>query len=143
MSNESFGDFKRVITVRAEVKNCEVITGTIEEYLLDKNVGFKYVSQICIAIDEIYSNIANYAYNNHDGDITVTFEVDENNKFRLLFEDQGIKFNPLEKSDPNINLSLEDRDVGGLGIFIVKQTMDSVEYSYENNTNKLLLEKNL
>jgi len=143
LTSKDFCDSKREVTVDAEVKNGAIVTGMAEEYLSEKNVNFKIVSQVCIAIDEIYSNIANYAYKDHNGKITVVLDVDSNNVLRLLFEDSGIPFNPLEKSDPDINLSVEERGIGGLGIFIVKQTMDEVEYAYQNNQNLLLLTKKL
>lgn len=143
LTSKDFGPTKRDITVRAEVKNGAQVTALAEEYLGEKNVSFKIISQVCIAIDEIYSNIANYAYNNHEGDITVVLDVDDNNVLSLLFEDTGKPFNPLEKDDPDINLSVEERGIGGLGIFIVKQTMDDVQYAYQDNMNILLLTKKL
>lgn len=142
-TSKDFGDLKRQVTVRAEIKNGEQVTALAEQYLEESGANMKFISQVCIAIDEIYSNIANYAYKDHNGDITVVLEVDKERVFRLLFEDSGVPFNPLDTSEPDTTLSVEDRQIGGLGIFIVKQTMDNVEYSYQDNKNLLLLTKKL
>ena len=90
----------------------------------------------------VFVNIAHYAYPNGDGEIKVMVGFDEKDKaftFRLI--DEGIPFNPLLRDDPDITLSAEERNIGGLCILITKKTMDNVMYSYENKQNILTIIK--
>ena len=91
------------------------------------------------ALEEVFVNVAKYAYEG-TGTVVITLS-----KFRdhitFVFKDRGVPFNPLEKEDPNINASSEDREIGGLGIFMVKKIMDKVTYEYANNENILTLVK--
>ena len=99
---------------------------------------------ICVAIEEVFVNVAHYAYGEGEGDMTLGIGFNEENRaitFRMT--DKGIPFDPLQKPDPDITLSAEDRDIGGLGIFITKKTMDSVVYAYENGENILTMTKKL
>ena len=100
----------------------------------------KTQNQISIAVEEVFINIANYAYNPDIGVACVCIVI-SNNEVKLVFEDSGKPYNPLEKADPNINESTEDRPIGGLGIFMVKKIMDTVSYQYENGINKLTVTK--
>ncbi|MCL2111973.1 MAG: ATP-binding protein [Clostridiales bacterium] len=97
-------------------------------------------NNINIAVEEIFVNIANYAYPNGEGDITVRLST-EQDQFTVEFKDGGTQYDPLAKPDPDTSLSAEERNIGGLGILIVKKLMDRVEYRYENNTNTLLIQK--
>ena len=97
-----------------------------------------------IVVDEVFSNIVKYGFNDNSNDnyISVELNIDLNKKnIKIIFEDNGIKFNPLESNDPDINLSVGDRNEGGLGIFIVKKMMDKVSYKYKDNKNILIMEK--
>ncbi|MBO4285944.1 MAG: ATP-binding protein, partial [Bacilli bacterium] len=104
----------------------------VNTFLGQFNVEQKILSQIDIAIDEICSNIFNYAYKDKKGTIEVDISIN-NNVVTLHFVDTGEPFNPLEKEDPNIDLPLEERQEGGLGIYMVKKMMDSVSYHYSKN----------
>lgn len=98
--------------------------------------------QIDIAIDEIITKIASYAYGSGSGDFTVEADVQEEPRLiRLRFSDSGIPFDPLQKADPDTSLSAEDRQIGGLGIYLVKKTMDEVRYEYSDNQNILTVVK--
>ena len=89
--------------------------------------------KLLISAEEIFSNIARYAYEEPgNADITVTIE---DGMLKVIFEDTGIEYNPLEKDDPDITLSVEERKIGGLGIFIVKKSMDLVRYERKDNKN--------
>lgn len=101
------------------------------------------IKKYYIVLDEIFSNIVKYGYkDNKEKYITIDILVNTNTKKIIVtFEDNGIKFNPLEKQDPNIKLSAKDRKEGGLGIYIVKNMVDKVSYKYKNNKNYLILEK--
>ena len=99
---------------------------------------------VCVAIEEVFVNIANYAYGDGEGDMTLGISFDESTHdvtFRM--SDKGVPFDPLQKTDPDITLSAEEREIGGLGIFITKKTMDSVIYTYENGQNILTMIKNI
>jgi anti-sigma regulatory factor (Ser/Thr protein kinase) len=100
--------------------------------------------QIDIAIDELFSNIAHYAYNPETGDATVRVEVVEDPMAVVItFIDKGIPYDPLKKADPNTALSAEEREIGGLGIFMVKKTMDDITYEYKDGQNILKIKKKL
>lgn len=100
--------------------------------------------QIDIAIEEIFVNIARYAYTSGTGKADVTVEITDTPKTVLItFSDSGRPYNPLEKSDPDITLSAEERQIGGLGIFMVKKSMDEMRYEYLKGRNNLTLVKKL
>lgn len=133
------------ITLKAENTNLPVVTDFVEEYLENFDISMKSKIQLDVAIDEIFSNIANYAYKDSEeaGDVTVSIEVPQNSDYVIMiFKDNGNEFNPLESEDPDTTLSAEERQIGGLGIFMVKKTMDDVIYRYENGTNILTIKKN-
>ena len=99
---------------------------------------------ICVAIEEVFVNVAHYAYPDSEGDMTLGIGFAEESRtvtFRMA--DKGIPFDPLQKPDPDITLPAEERQIGGLGIFIAKQTMDSLAYTYENGENILTMIKKL
>lgn len=97
-----------------------------------------------IAVEEIFINIAHYAYNPEVGPATIRAEViDEPLSVKLTFVDNGVPYDPLAKADPDITLSAEEREIGGLGIFMVKKSMDNVSYEYKDGQNILTIQKNL
>ena len=100
--------------------------------------------QIDIAIDELFGNIAHYAYKPDVGEATVRVEVVEDPMAVLItFIDKGVPYDPLAKADPNTTLSAEEREIGGLGIYMVKKTMDEITYEYRDGQNILAIKKNL
>ena len=120
------------------------VLGFVEQTLESYECSMKNQTAICLAIEEVFVNVANYAYAEGDGDVTLEIGFDEAGRdvtFRLI--DQGVPFDPLQKPDPDITLSIEERQVGGLGIFIVKKTMDTVVYSYEGGKNILTMIKKI
>lgn len=131
-------------TVQAVINNVEKVTNLVNEELELNECPVKAQMQIDIAIDELFSNIAYYAYGDQTGDATIRIVVENNPKRVLLsFIDNGIPYNPLEKTDPNTGLTAEEREVGGLGIFIVKKSMDDMLYEYKDNQNILTIVKNI
>ncbi len=115
-----------------------------EECLESFECPMKNSMAICVAVEEIFINIANYAYGNGNGNASLSFGFDENERLMtLVIKDNGIPFNPLEKAEPDITLSADEREIGGLGIFITKKTMDTVSYSYENSQNILTMTKKI
>ena len=120
------------------------VLGFVEENLESFECPMKIQTAICVAIEELFVNIARYAYPESDGDMTLQIGFDEMNRtvtFRIA--DKGIPFDPLKKTDPDITLTAEEREIGGLGIFIAKKTMDSISYSYENGENILFMIKKI
>jgi anti-sigma regulatory factor (Ser/Thr protein kinase) len=98
--------------------------------------------QLIISCDEIFTNIASYAYSDGKGDVAITVEfVSETRSLRIIFSDSGIAFDPLEISEPDTSSALSERKVGGLGMFMVKKMMDSVEYCRQDGKNILTLTK--
>ena len=132
------------IIIAATVENIDVVTDFVNEQLESCDCPIKAQMQIDIAIDELFSNIAHYAYNPETGDATVRVEVVEDPMAVVItFIDKGIPYDPLKKADPNTALSAEEREIGGLGIFMVKKTMDDITYEYKDGQNILKIKKNL
>jgi phosphoserine phosphatase RsbU/P len=99
---------------------------------------------ISVAVEEVFVNIAHYAYPEGNGDVTVVFSFEpESRTATLEIRDHGLPFDPLKQKEPDITLSAEERGIGGLGIFITRKTMDSVSYRYENDENILTMRKTL
>ena len=118
------------------------ILGFVEETLDGYECPMKIQMAVCVAIEEVFVNIAHYAYGECEGNVTLDIGFDDATRtvtFRMA--DKGIPFDPLAKPDPDITLSAEDRDVGGLGIFITKKTMDQISYAYANGENILTMTK--
>ena len=132
------------LTLAATLDNIEVVTAFIDEQLEALDCSMKALMQIDIAIDELFGNIAHYAYGDAAGEATVRFDFDEATRMAsIAFIDGGVPFNPLEKAEPDVTLSAEERAIGGLGIFMVKKSMDKLEYSHENGYNVLTVHKQI
>lgn len=131
------------LTTEATLENIGKVTDFVNEQLETVNCPMKAQMQIDIAIDELFGNIANYAYNPEIGMATVRVEVSEEPTVIITFIDHGVPYNPLEKNDPDTTLSAEEREIGGLGIFMVKKSMDQISYEYKNGQNILRIKKNL
>lgn len=132
------------LTIAATVENIETVTDFVNEQLETLDCPMKVQMQIDIAIDELFGNIAHYAYNPDVGDATVRVEVTEEPLAVVItFIDKGVPYDPLAKADPNIALSAEEREIGGLGIFMVKKTMDDITYEYKDGQNILTIKKNI
>lgn len=132
------------ITVKAEVDNLHQVFDFIHEKLDELDCPPRALMQIDLAVDEVFANISNYAYNPEVGEATIRFEIVEDPLSVIItFEDGGIPYNPLEKEDPDVTLSAEEREIGGLGIYLVKQNMDEVEYEFKDGHNILTIKKDL
>lgn len=132
-------------TYEASVDNITAVTEFVDTILGNIGCAMKTMKQINVAIDEIFSNIALYAYEEGEtGDCVVRVRYKSDySQVTLLFEDRGKEYDPLEKEDPDITLSAEEREIGGLGIFITKKLMDEVAYSRRDGKNILKLVKSL
>ena len=130
------------ITVDATLDNLEVVQNFVSEELEKQGCSMKVMMQIEIAVEEIYVNIVHYAYNPEIGKATIRCEVTEDPMQVIIqFMDSGVPFDPLAKEDADITLSAEEREIGGLGIFMVKQSMDEVSYEYKEGKNVLTIKK--
>ena len=120
------------------------VLGFVDRTLEECECSMKIQTAICVAVEEVFVNVARYAYGDGEGDVTLGIGFDAGSReitFRMT--DKGTPFDPLKKPDPDITLSAEEREIGGLGIFITKKTMDSVSYSYENGENVLTMIKKI
>ncbi len=114
--------------------------GFIEEELEKVDCPMKAVMQITVCVEEMYVNVAHYAYGENKGDVKMIFDYSDGCA-SITFIDSGMPFNPLEMETPDITLSAEDRKIGGLGIFMVRKSMDEVSYSYEDGKNIFTMKK--
>ena len=131
-------------TFPAKTEALSDVLAFVEETLEGYECSMKMQTAICVAIEEVFVNVAHYAYGEGEGDVTlnVAFEEETRNiTFQMV--DKGVPFDPLKKPDPDITLSAEEREIGGLGIFITKKTMDTVSYAYENGENILTMIKKI
>ncbi len=100
--------------------------------------------QIEVAVEEVFINIASYAYAPGKGNAVVRVEIPEDPvAVTITFMDHGVPYDPLAREDPDLTIPAEDRQIGGLGVFMVKKTMDDVTYEYKDGKNTLTLKKNL
>lgn len=130
------------LTVEATPENIEVITAFVDKQLEHYSCPMKAQAQIDIAIDELFGNIVRYAYHPETGSATVQVEVIEKPLAVVItFIDQGKPYDPLAKEDPDVTLSAEEREVGGLGIYIVKKSMSEITYEYKDGRNILKIRK--
>ena len=127
------------LVIAAKLENMNAVLDFVNGKLEDCPV--KIQNQIGIAVDEIFSNIARYAYLPGTGDATVRIAV--NDDITIEFEDSGVAYDPLSREDPDVSLPAEERELGGLGIFMVKNIMDSVEYRREEDKNILTIRKKI
>ena len=119
---------------------------TLQQWLLsiaaELDMQERIRKQLMICCDEIFTNIASYAYLDGNGSVEITIEfVAETQSLRIIFSDSGTAFNPLEISEPDTSSALSERKIGGLGMFMVKKMMDSVEYCRQDGKNILTLTK--
>ncbi|MCD8338295.1 MAG: ATP-binding protein [Lachnospiraceae bacterium] len=150
------------ISVDAVVENINIVTDFVNEQLERYGCPMKAQMQIDIAIDELFGNIAHYAYSPEIGPATVCVEVTDRMDpgsepeqeldgkmigkagslaVIITFIDHGVPYDPLSGADPDVTLSAEERDIGGLGIYMVKKSMDEIFYEYKEGRNILRVKK--
>lgn len=129
--------------IDAKVENLDDVIGYVEEQLEECGCPMKLMIAIDVAVEEIFVNIASYAYDGGEGSATIRVGKKEDaSGVMIQFADSGIPYDPLAKEDPDVTLSVEERQIGGLGIFMVKKSMDEVIYEYKDGQNVLTLIKN-
>ena len=141
----------KTLHIEAKTLNLDKVTAFVEAELKEKGCTHKQILQVGLVVEEIFVNIARYAYvqngsdgriipNSGTGPVAIILDVDDS-RILLTFVDKGKEYNPLKKRDPDIMLPPEERKIGGLGIYMVKKIMDEVEYRYEGGKNILSVTK--
>ena len=124
------------IVLDAKVENLPQLLSVIDEELEKAECSMKGQMQIDVAVEEIFVNVASYAYEDKSGSCKIEVDTDPTNSYvTITFIDEGIPYNPLAKEDPDVTLSAEEREIGGLGIFIVKKSMDKTSYERKDGRN--------
>ena len=132
------------LTIEATPENVDTVIEFVDAQLEEYGCGMKEQMAIDVAIDELFANIAHYAYNPETGYATVQVDVlNDPLSVEVTFIDNGKQYDPLAKDDPDTTLSVEDRPIGGMGILIVKKSMDAVNYEYKDGKNILTIKKNI
>ncbi len=135
---------EKVLTVNASMDHLDEVIAFVEEQLESASCPLKVQGQICVSFEELYVNVANYAYGEESGECVIGMNIStvgNEKKMVLTVKDRGNPFNPLKKEDPDVTLSVEDRPIGGLGIYMVKQSMDDVMYEYQKGWNVIKIVK--
>jgi len=133
------------LTVNATIDQIRPVTDFVNAQLENEGCSLRVTSQVDIAIDEIFSNIANYAYGADKGEATVCVEIlDEPLRVVIRFIDSGTPYDPLSTEHRDTTrLALEERPIGGLGVYLVKRIMDDVSYEYKDGQNILTISKKI
>ncbi|MBQ1366464.1 MAG: ATP-binding protein [Lachnospiraceae bacterium] len=130
------------INVKASLENLQEVIAFVDGFVEELGASMKAQMQIDVAVEEIFVNIASYAYAPDTGDAVISVETDTEKKQVLItFKDSGVPYNPLEKEDPDVTLSADERGIGGLGIFMVKKSMDDMRYERKDGCNVLTIVK--
>lgn len=135
---------KKVFRFRtnADVNELQGVLDFVNECMQNTDCPPKTMMHINVAVEEIFINIANYAYSDKMGEVFIEVEIaNETKTIIITFIDSGIKFNPLAKPEPDVTLSAKERQIGGLGIFMTKKFMDEVSYEYRDNQNVFTMKK--
>ena len=132
------------LTLEAKVENLDEVLAFVDGQLEQVDCPLKTQMQIDVAVEELFVNIAHYAYTPNVGTATIRVDVMPDPKaVAITFIDRGVPYDPLKKPDPDVTLPAEERQIGGLGIYMVKKSMDSMDYEYRDGQNILRILKNL
>lgn len=126
---------------KANVGELDNVLSYVESTLESRDVSPKIVMSYLVAVEEVFVNIASYAYQGEEGEADIELDVNDN-CVKITFTDTGMEFDPLAKPDPDVTASVEERDIGGLGIYMVKKSMDGVTYERKDGKNILSFWKN-
>ena len=126
----------------AKTENLHLVLELLETELEKQGCNMKLITSLSIATEEIFVNVSKYAYPNSNGNVTIKLDFVGDDAL-FTFIDSGIPFDPVAKEDPDITLKASDRPIGGLGIYMVKQTMDDMKYERKDNQNILYMKKRI
>ncbi|MBO6137869.1 MAG: ATP-binding protein [Lachnospiraceae bacterium] len=130
------------ITLEARVENLDQVLMFLDTQLEEMGCPFKEQTQLDIALEEMYVNVAHYAYTPDTGQVNIKLDVlDDPSGVELTLTDSGVPYDPLAKEDPDVTLSAEEREIGGLGIYMVKKSMDEVAYKHVDGKNIFSMKK--
>ena len=130
------------ITIEATIDNLQTVIDFAIEQLEARDCPMKTSMQLELVIEEIFVNVSSYAYQPASGDVTISLDFAENPAaVEMTFMDSGKPYNPLEHDDPDTTLDIDERDIGGLGIFLVKKNTDALAYEYADGKNILRVKK--
>ena len=133
---------KKSMVISAQITNWHRLYNLLSEFMMGNAISSDVINNIIVASEEIFVNISHYAYPNSSGDVRVDVEyVPVMNCVRVKFTDSGVPFDPTSIAKPNVKEKIENRKIGGLGIFIVNRLMDSMEYSHNGGKNNLVITK--
>jgi len=131
------------LTIDAKVDNLDQVLDFVNGVLEENDCDMKTQVSIAVSVEEIFVNIASYAYAPGEGSATIELEILKDPRaLSIVFKDSGVPYDPLAKKDPDITLSAEERPIGGLGIYMVKKSADRISYEYKDNQNILTFVKN-
>lgn len=136
--------FEKELKYEAILTNLTALMSEIDSVLDQFDCSVKLQTQVDVSVDEIFTNICSYAYPSGTGSVVILIKVyEEPEQIAICFTDEGIPYNPIEKEEPDVTLSADERPIGGLGIFMVKRMMDEMNYEYSEGKNVLTLLKRL
>lgn len=130
-------------TFDAVTKNLDQVLAFLDSQLESWGCPLRVQMQLDVAVEELFVNIASYAYGEKTGTAEIAMDLLPGQIIEITFRDSGIPYNPLEKPDPDVTKPAEEREIGGLGIYIVKKSMDEVLYRHEDGQNILTIRKAL
>ena len=130
------------LTVAAEIDRLHDVLSFVDDLLEQHDCHMKAQMQIDVALEELFVNIAHYAYPDSTGDATIRVGF-TSESVQITLIDSGIPYDPLAKPDPDVTLNAQDRPIGGLGIFMTKKLMDDISYQYSNGKNRLTIKKGI
>ncbi len=130
------------IEISALIENWHIVYGFLNDCMDKFRLEGKSRVEVLLSCEEIYVNVAHYAYPGRTGNVTIKVEYNNDRKeIKIKFADSGVPFDPTKLKEPNVGDPIEKRKIGGLGIFMVKKMMNSVEYHYKSGKNNLTLTK--
>ena len=134
----------KTITMEASLSNLERALAFVDETLEQMGCPMKQQMQVDLALEEAFVNVANYAYGGEPGPVSLSVLAEgETGQITIMLMDRGTPFDPLGREEPDLSLPAEEREIGGLGIFMVKKSMDEVRYAYEDGQNILTMVKHI
>ena len=130
------------ITIAATLDNLDTVLAFVDQQMEEAGCSMRMMTQVDVAVEEIFVNIAHYAYHPEVGETIVRCEAG-GDPFQVVvgFADRGRPYNPLAREDPDVSLDAEQRQIGGLGIFMTKKLMDDIQYEFRDGQNVLTLRK--
>ena len=128
--------------MQAVTSNWQQVYNFLNQNMRNTGINYKLTSKILLASEEIFVNIASYAYPDSLGNVNIKYDYNPNDfKVGIQFIDEGTPFDPTSFLNFNTSKDISERRIGGLGIFMVKKTMDTMEYFYKSGKNNLIISK--